>query len=407
MLWYDINYYQIWHVFIHGLDGKNVNFHTYIGVIVEVMPPIRVRGEKHYRYILRVNGEELILLTGCRKLLFPGDRIKAQGFIKPYFYNPKIKCIYSPGKIEIIGSITDSAGISRRPLRIGVFNLRRLLHVSSMDPEIFRLALKTDMRASMIVEELERNPDKSKLVIDLAGVMLLYSIIYRDLDAAMETANTLKMLQQTPLKAKEKIKVRTYFSLLRPLISYEGFLPFLMSQEKREKIKISDPKPKYSYEQLAAMGIEMETLLAEMVQKETSTLYLVECMDDSMSYDIISSIAFQAGIKMATLPISMIIKSSSEAIRKLSRMLKPGMAVFIPHAQLLCPSSILRVNLPKQYHRLFEKARESSIKSLLKLKDEVRGVKIFLSAPSRVYIADKIVKKAKIVLSREKPAYLL
>ncbi len=327
--------------------------------------------------------------------------------MKPYFYNPKIKCLYSPGKIEIIDSITDVAGISRRPTKIGVFNLRRLLHVSPMDTDIFRLALKTCMRASMIVEELEANPDKSKLIIDLLGVMVLYSIIYRDLDAAMETANTLKMLKHTPLKRKEKVKVDTYFSLLKPLLSYEGFLPFLMSQETKEKIKVSDPKPKYSYAQLEKMGIDMEPLLAEMAQEGSSMIYLIESADISLSHDIVSSIAFQAGVKLVVIPISMMVKNSSEALRKLHRILKPRMAVFIPQAQLLCPSSILRVNLPKQYYGVFDKAKKNTIKLLKRLRGEVKGVKIFLSAPSKVYIADEIIDMARIILCKEKPTYLL
>jgi len=389
------------------LSGKNVNPKTYIGVIIEVMPPVRIGGEKHYRYILRVDDEELILLTGSRKLLFPGDRVRVQGFMKPYFYNPKIKCLYSPRKIEIVDSITDAAGISSRPTRIGAFNLRRLLHVSSIDMEVFQLALKTGMRAGMIIEELEKDSGKSKLIVDLAGAMVLYSIIYRDLDAAMESANTLKMLQQMPLKAEDKTIVKTYFSLLKPLISYEGFLPFLMSQEAKGKIKITDPKPKYSYDELLRMGVDAENLISEMKQKNLSRMYLIENVDDSMSYDVISSIAYHAGVKLAVLPISMIVKDPTEALKKLIKILRPGIVVFIPQAQLLCPSGILRVNLPKQYHSLFDKAKEDAIKSLKNLKDKVKGVKIFLSVPSRVYISDEIMEMARTVLCKEKPAYLL
>lgn len=389
------------------MSGKNVNPKTYIGVIIEVMPPVRVGGEKQYRYILKVDGEELILLTGSRKLLFPGDQVRVQGFMKPYFYNPKVRCLYSPGKIEIVDSITDQAGISGRPTRIGAFNLRRLLHVSSMDMEVFQLALKTAMRASMIIEELERDPGKSKSIVDLAGAMVLYSIIYRDLDAAMESANTLKMLQQISLKDEDKTMVKAYFNMLKPLISYEGFLPFLMSQEARGKVNITDPEPKYSYDELLKMGVDLEHLISEMKQKDLSKIYLIENVDESMSHDVISSIAYHADVKLAVLPISMIVKDSSEALKKLIKVIRPGMAVFIPQAQLLCPSGILRVNLPRQYHRLFNKARENAIKSLRQLIERVKGVKIFLSVPSRVYIADEIMELAEIVLCKEKPAYLL
>ncbi len=384
------------------------------GNIKDLLPVFKLGDISYDRFILEDRtGRVVVLLPSSTKYYLPGDTVKVVGRVRPCPYAPSSLCIESSDEeVEIRGWKWIDPHFRKELDRMGNFYVRILLQVSTVDDKVIRGILETSLDPMKIKERFEyvlEKGESASYLIETLSSMTMYSIFFRDLEAAKSVKTSIYLVKGLDLPEGIRSSLRILEEMVDSLTSREGLASYVKPPEAVrgvvERYPLAEDK---DLKELAGLEWVANRIL-ESLKERKGEFVIIEVKDRTQLVltrrlaEIVSGIS---GLKLYYMPVSSVTDTESflEAVNDLkviSDSIKSGESavIYLEGLEILLPSDMMLSAM---------KLPEESVEGAKVFKTEMGGVferllqgnsVIIVATSSKALIDDKFSSKATMLIS--------
>jgi len=128
------------------------------GRVTQLLPVFRMGELTYERFLLEDDtGRVTVIAPASEVLLLPGDEVRVEGRVRPCPYAPSMNCLETRAEeVELLGWRWADPAHREGLLTRGAFNVKILLHMTSLDEEVIRGVMETELDPMRIREAFER-----------------------------------------------------------------------------------------------------------------------------------------------------------------------------------------------------------------------------------------------------------
>ena len=385
--------------------GSEVNF---AGRITEVLPILRIGDRMFERLIVAdESGSITLMIEASPKYFLPGDGVRVVGRVRPCPYLPSERCVEcSADDVEI----SEHKWIERENRseldKMGPFTMLSLLSVAKLDERIMKPLLETRLEPSLIYKETRRRlqaGESTDEIMEIVSSMTLFSVFFRDLEAARVAMNSVIMVRGLDLPSAEKARLELMEDFLRALMDVEGFRPYILGVEAGQRV--IETYPRAGEEEIARFGplTEVGTSVMSRLRGEEGPNFLVFEVgkpeeDMAMLRDLFQKVAGASKARLLTITLGATTGKFGEVMAELSKAsgYKDPTVIYLEGLEIVAPSDTFISNYVKT-RELGVKVREESVDLLRRMGKNPSVVMVAVTSvlplvhQPALSLADKIV----------------
>lgn len=334
---------------VKGKLGRGVKV-TLEGKVVQLLP-IFSMGELVYERFLLDDGTArvTVIMPASGKIVLPGDEVRVEGRVRPCPYVPSANCVESRAEeVEVLKWKWVEPAHRGSWVVKGAFNVRFLLHMTSLDEEVIEGVLATELDPLRMREAFEERISSGKGCYDLLATlsaMTMYAVFLRDLNAASITRLSIALLEGLALPDEVRVTMSMLSDMLTTLASKEGLAPYVSPPSELRGVVESYP----TFTERDLEGIprlkELARSLLEDVRRSGRGYLLLEFSDREDLEEARRMAEVLAGASQAKLAIitaSALAEDMDEVISDLKGLLSgkqdEKLVVYLEAPELLLPN---------------------------------------------------------------------